>query len=358
MRISLLTLEYPPQKGGIASYYQGMAETLRASGYEVEVIADGLLFRHFRPRWVRGVTTLRKHIEAKKPDLFLVGHILPLGVVAWMLRKKIPYAVVLHGMDILSAAQSPRKRWVAQRILDEAEFVVVNSEFTRNLLADYGVPIAEKTIRLYPCPETPQPPSPETVETLRRKLGLSGKKVLLTMGRVVTRKGHDKVIQALPKILERASETIYIVAGLGHYLDSLTKLAGTLGIQHAIRFVGGVSDEERAALFELCDFCIMPSRQIGADVEGFGLVFLEAALFGKPSIGGRSGGIPEAILDGKTGILVNPESSDDIADAAVKLLTDDTLRATLGTQAKARTQQEFSWEKQIQPLLQRLHSPL
>ncbi|MEK7607229.1 MAG: glycosyltransferase family 4 protein [Patescibacteria group bacterium] len=354
MRLSLLTLEYPPQKGGIASYYRGIVDALRSKGYEMEVIHDGLLFRRFWPRWVRGITTLRKHIAAKKPDLLLIGQILPLGAVAWMLRKKATYAVFLHGMDILSAKQSSRKRWIARKILGEAKFIVVNSDFTGKQVTAYGAALAEKTVRVYPCPTARVSPSPETVETLRRKLGLSGKRMFITMGRVVERKGHDRVIRALPKILERIPEAIYIVAGLGSYLDKLTRLATELGVQHAVRFVGGVSDEERAALFDLCDFCIMPSRQNGADVEGFGLVFLEAALSGKPSIGGRSGGIPEAILDEETGLLVDPEDVDTIADASIRLLTDDALRATLGRQARTRAQNEFTWKKQIQPLLKRL----
>lgn len=358
MKISLLTLEYPPQKGGVASYYRGIVKTLLAKGYEVEVITEKLLFRYFWPRWVRGVTTVRKHIEAKNPDMLLVGQVLPLGTVAWILRKKTPYALFLHGMDILSATQSPRKRWITQKILDEARFIVVNSDFTRDALTAYGTLLTEKTIRIYPCPANRVSPPPETIEELRRKLGLSGKKILLTMGRVVTRKGHDKVIQALPKILEREPGAIYIVAGLGPHLDTLTKLAADLNVQHAVRFVGGVSDEERTAFFELCDFCIMPSRQIGPDVEGFGLVFLEAAIHGKPSIGGRNGGIPEAILDGRTGLVVNPEDTDDIANATIKLLTDDILRVKLGQQAKVRTENEFTWGKQIQPLLKRLSSPV
>ncbi len=351
MKISLITLEYPPQKGGVATYYRGVVETLRAKGYDVSVIHEGLLFKHFWPRWVRGITVLRKHIAVQKPDLVLVGQILPLGTVAWILRKRAPYAVFLHGMDLLSAMASPRKKWLATRILAEAKYIIVNSDFTGTQLAAYHMPLREKIVRVYPCPAPATPPSPEMADSLRRKLGLSGKKILFTMARVVQRKGHDMVIRALPKTLARIPETVYIIAGLGAYLETLEKLAHKLGVGHAVRFIGGVSDTERDALFELCDLFLMPARQKGADVEGFGLVFLEAALHGKPSIGGRSGGIPEAVIDGETGVLVNPENADEIADAAVQLLTDDTLRAKLGQQAKTRAQNEFTWDKQIQPLL-------
>lgn len=354
MKIALLTFEYPPQKGGVASYYHGVVETLRAHGHDMHIISEGLLFRRFWPRWVRGVTTVRTHIAREKPDMLLVGQILPLGTIAWMLRKKIPYAVFLHGMDVLSAMQSPRKRWLAKNILEQAKFIITNSDFTGRQLTAHGLSLNEKVLRVYPCPQLPQPSSSETLDTLRRKFGLSGKKIILTMGRVVKRKGHDMMIRALPKILEAVPEAIYVVAGLGPHLDTLTKTATDLKIQHAVRFVGGVSDEERDALLKLCDVFAMPSRQVGPDVEGFGLVFLEAALHGKPAIGGRSGGIPEAVIDGQTGLLVNPEDVDDIARAAIKLLTDGTLREKLGEQAKTRTEKEFTWEKQIHPLLEHL----
>ena len=144
----------------------------------------------------------------------------------------------------------------------------------------------------------------------------------------------------------------FLFALIGAWVEQkLGKMVGEMKLQSAVRFVGSVSDEERAAYFALCDLFVMPSRQIGPDVEGFGLVFLEAALFGKSAIGGRSGGILEAVLDGKTGAIVDPLDPAAFARVVVQLLRDEAQRYEFGQNAKARVLHEFRWEKQIEKLL-------
>jgi phosphatidyl-myo-inositol dimannoside synthase len=204
---------------------------------------------------------------------------------------------------------------------------------------------------VYPCPAISPNVKPADVEAMRQRLGLSGKKVLLTLGRVVERKGYDTVIKAMPEISKHVPEAVYVVAGVGSYLGKLGKMVEDMKLQSAVRFVGSVSDEERAAYFYLCDLFVMPSRQIGPDVEGFGIVYLEAAMFGKPSIGGNSGGVPEAILDSKTGALVDPSDADALARVVVQLLRDDAVRHELGQNAKARALYEFRWERQVEGLI-------
>ena len=280
--------------------------------------------------------------------------------------------------------QSWRKRRIGKKILENAKLVVANSEFTKEVVTEIGVApervrrrelslATPQNVVVYPCPNISPDVKHEDVEVLRRRLGLVGKKVLLTLGRVVERKGHDLVIAALPEILKHVPEAVYVVTGDGPDLPRLQKLvardfmsrpSGTQGaaLQNSVRFVGAISDVDRPLYYALCDLFVMPSRQIGPirargrlwrptsngikpDVEGFGLVFLEAALFGKPSIGGRSGGIPEAILDGATGALVDPNDPGAFARVAVQFLHDDALRYELGQNAKARVLHEFRWEK-------------
>ncbi|MBI2552636.1 glycosyltransferase family 4 protein [Candidatus Uhrbacteria bacterium] len=437
-KILLITLEYPPQHGGVASYYGGLVEELKRQGHGVDVVADdgphwhnpshppltlrgGELLGWVWPRWFKTYRTVRRVLKKQKYDLLFVGHVLPLGTVAYLLRKRVPYVVFTHGMDVLMAQKSWRKRWLTKKILSHAKLIVANSEFTKRCIENARlqkftiVSNRNRMIVVYPCPEISTDVKTEDVELLRRKLGLVGKRVILTLGRVVERKGHDLVIKALPEILQHVPEVVYVVAGDGPDLGRLQRMVaesalqtpsnspsergrndsisspargisppvpilenrgssaaagtrggdqegvggrgGSGGLQPYVRFVGVVSDEERAAYFALCDLFVMPSRQIGADVEGFGIVFLEAAMFGKPSIGGRSGGIPEAILDGKTGALVDPNDPAAFARVAVQLLRDDALRYELGQNAKARVVHEFRWERQIEKLIRSISSP-
>ncbi len=362
MKMLLITLEYPPQKGGVASYYVGVVSELKRRGHEVVVKLDGLLSKWVFPRWLNAYFALSTILKKEKPDVIAVGNILPLGTVAYLLRRKIPYIVFVHGTDILWTQKYWWRRWMAQKILARAKLVVANSEFTRSQLTVISSQFTEKSVVVYPCPNMVSNVEQAQVEALRRKLGLNGKKVLLTLGRVVARKGYDTVLRALPEILRHVPNVVYVVAGDGPDLERLQNLVargfmprsgGTqdAALQNWVRFVGEISDEERAAYFALCDLFVMPSRQIGPEVEGFGIVYLEAALFGKPSIGGRSGGVPEAILDGKTGALVDPTDASAFARVAVQFLRDDRAREELGKNARARVLDEFTWEKQVEKLV-------
>lgn len=355
-KILLITLEYPPQHGGVASYYGGMVEELRRRGNEVTVVSQGLLSKWVWPHWLQGYSTVRAAIKRQKPDYIFVGHVLPLGTIAYALRKRVPYIVFSHGFDVLISQKSWRKKQLVRKILELAKLVVVNSEFTRQevvkLMEHGNIRTGEqKVIVAYPCPVLLGDVKPDDIEVLRRRLGLVGKKVILTLGRVVERKGHDIVLKALPEILQHVPDVVYVIAGVGPDLGRLGKLVEELKIERAVRFVGEISDEERSAYFVVCDLFVMPSRQIGPDVEGFGIVFLEAAAFGKPSIGGRSGGQGEAILDGQTGALVDPTDIPAFARTAVQLLRDDSLRTELGKNAQARVLYEFKWEKQVEEFI-------
>ena len=405
-KILLITLEYSPQKGGVASYYAGLVGELERQGYEVKVITNtrnpsqpplkvrgGELLGWFWPRWLIGYFTVRKAIKKEKPDIVLAGHILPLGTIAYLLRKQVPYGVFLHGLDLLRPQKSWRKRKLGQKILESAKLIIVNSEYTKALVTNMSDTLKLTIVKnrvpvivVYPCPNMEAEVKQEEVEALRRKLGLTGKKVLLTLGRVVERKGHDMVLRAMPEILQHVPEVVYVVAGGGPNLGRLQKMVGQPspqsspmkgeegkqlpsplvgegsrrpgeGLQPYVRFVGVVPAEERPAYYALCDLFVMPSRQIKTDVEGFGLAFLEAAVFGKPSVGGASGGQGEAILDGKTGALVDPSDPSALARIAVQLLRNDALRAELGQNAKARAMYEFRWEKQIEKFINALSSP-
>ena len=173
---------------------------------------------------------------------------------------------------------------------------------------------------------------------------------LLTLARLSPRKGHLTVLEAVHRLQGRIPGLRYVIAGDGPQRDRLEARAGELGIREQVRFTGDVTETEKAALLHDCDLLVLPNQDLplpggGIDTEGFGIVFLEAAACGKPVIGGRAGGVPEAVLDGRTGLLVDPESPGDLAEAIYRLWSDRDFAAALGRAARARAEREFTWQR-------------
>jgi phosphatidylinositol alpha-1,6-mannosyltransferase len=190
-------------------------------------------------------------------------------------------------------------------------------------------------------------PGPKDQE-LTERFGLGEKKVLLTVGRVEKRKGHDMVIQALPEILREIPETVYMVVGVGSDLNRIKSLARELNVTDQVIFVGRVSDEDLPRYYNTADIFVMPNRTLdNNDTEGFGLVFLEANACSKPVVGGNAGGVPDAIVDGETGILVDGKSIKAVAIAVINLLKNENLVFQIGESGRKRAL-TFDWKKKAQ----------
>jgi len=171
------------------------------------------------------------------------------------------------------------------------------------------------------------------------------------VGRLVQRKGHDMVIKAMPEIIKQVPDCIYLIVGGGPYKQTLERLVNKNNLRDWVKFIGTASHQDLPALYQLADVFIMPARQLdNGDVEGFGIAYLEANLFGKPVIGGKSGGVADAVIDGQTGLLVDPTDVSQIAKAAIKLLTDEAYAAKLGTQGLQRVNEEFDWVSQTEKI--------
>jgi phosphatidylinositol alpha-1,6-mannosyltransferase len=166
------------------------------------------------------------------------------------------------------------------------------------------------------------------------------------MGRLTARKGQDRTLQAMPEILREFPDAIYLIGGTGAYEGELGKLAASLGVEDHVRFLGNVPQELLPDLYNLADIFVMPNREsaVQSNVEGFGIVFLEANACGKPVIGGRSGGVPDAVLDGRTGLLVDGDSPEEIAAAATRFLGDPGMCRRLGEAGRDRVRRELTWD--------------
>ena len=272
--------------------------------------------------------------------------VLPDGLVAWALRRLtgLPYLIYAHGEEILIGLSSRKLRWLLPKIYNDAAAVIANSLNTRALLEELGV-LPNKLHLIHPGVDAAAfRVDAHLAQVVRQQHNLALAPVLLTVGRLQQRKGQDMVIKALPLIRQAFPDVKYLVVGAGEEDQALKKLAYEIGMQEHIVFVGRVPDSALPAYYAACDIFIMPNRQISSDIEGFGMVFLEASAAGKPVIGGKSGGTDDAIVDGVTGLRVDGASLEMIATAVIDLLSEPALAKTMGEQGRRRVEIDFTWD--------------
>jgi len=223
---------------------------------------------------------------------------------------------------------------------------VVNSTFTRRHFEALGIGNPHVELLTFSV-ETDRFRPDLDVREIRARYGLDGKQTILTVGRLVERKGHDMIIKALPGVQQRAGPTLYVIAGTGPQEAKLRKLAADVGCERDVVFTGYLAEHDLPSLYAACDVFAMPSRALDQrdGVEGFGIVFLEAGACGKPVIGGRSGGIADAVADEVTGLLVDPVDVHDVADALVRLLVQKEQAHQFGQRGRRRAESLTSeWE--------------
>lgn len=356
MKTLLITLEFPPFKGGVANYYGNLANYWPI-GENLSVINNnqgelqqgtGLL------AWWPALGMIKRKIKTGKFDYILIGQILPLGTVVWLLSlfKPLKYGVFLHGMDFTYALKVPRKKWLARQILKRAAKIICANSHVANQVKEF-YPNGEEKIAVVNPGIITNPPkiNPLEVIELKTKYNLTGKTILFSLGRLTLRKGVDQTIKALTQIPQSLNDQIvYFVAGRGQAEKHLRALVPN-DWKEKIIFLDELTDDTKWLWLTASDIFIMPARDIAGDFEGFGIVYLEANLCGKPVIAGDSGGVRDAVVDGFSGILVNPENEISIKEAIIRLMTDGELRQKLGRQGQERAEKEFNWEKQVAKLV-------
>ena len=261
-------------------------------------------------------------------------------------RKNISYSIHIYGLELVSPFHGNLSKW-RQWDMRNAKSIYACSSGTAGLFIDrFGlntsVHIVRPGIKLQDHSTTREDRKRELIERFR----LADAKILLTVGRLVPRKGVDLVVRSVSELSKEFPDLCYIVAGNGPDRERLIQMSAELGISDKVIFLGEVDEETKIALYDLCDIFVMPNRMLdGLDWEGFGIVFLEAALAGKPSIGGNNGGVPDAVEHGVTGYLVNTDSNEKETSEAIRgLISDESLREKLGSAARQRAMNHFSWE--------------
>lgn len=360
MKILLFTLEYPPFKGGVSKVYENIIKHWPEHD-SISVLNNncGELINNNLPvlKWLPAIFELKKNIKLNNINHVLVGQILPLGTATYILSKfiKIKYSVFLHGMDLAYALKNARKKKLAKKILNNSENIICFNAYTADI-AKKIVKDEKKITVVNPGVDRKAPYSEELVAALKKKHNLYSRIRLLSLGRLVKRKGHDKVLESLPAVNKEIPNLSYVIAGTGPeeaYLKSMNYKSGNSNVI----FLGKITDEEKWVWLNLCDIFIMPARNISGDFEGFGIVYLEANLAGKPVIAGRSGGVEDAVVNGVNGILINnPEDVNEIAGAIVRLAKDKNLRDNLGEKGKERAIKDFNWRDQTNKIFKIIKS--
>lgn len=349
MRTLLITKEYPPFKGGVANYYYNLAKNFHMGN-------DFLVFDNKDKKldsdkgffsWRRSFKSVYDKIKKEEISHVLVGQVLPLGTVVFCLSFVLPikYTVFFHGLDLSLALKPGRKKFLTKLIIKRAYKLVAANSFVAHTLTD-NFPQKKDVIKVVnPGISLADYNLDFNKQELREKYQTKDKIVLFSLGRLVKRKGFDYTIKALEKMSEaQINNLVYFIAGAGEereYLESLVPQR----LKNVIIFLGEVREKEKKELLFLCDIFIMPARDIAGDYEGFGIVYLEANIFSKPVIAGLSGGVGDAVINNKTGLLINPEDIMAIKDSILVLKNDKNLRLKLGQQGRDRVMQEFSWKK-------------
>lgn len=368
MKILLVTMEYPPFRGGVGNYYYNLIQysvyidftvltnnQTQNSNSKLKIVNQSLFYKYFWPRWLKLFFIVRKLIKQEKYDLIWSGQILPVGTVCYLINKfyNIPYFVSTHGMDIMLPQKSARKKKLMTKVLQAAKFITANSRFTQKQLVKLGID-ANKIEVIYPCANISSKSQTSSfsedqsnkIQVIKDKYGLNDKKILLTVGRLVKRKGQDMIIEAVNQLKNQYPDLMYLIVGDGPERENFQLSIANFQLQDQVIIINDVGDDDLPLYYQLADIFIMPSRDIEGDAEGFGIVYLEAASFGLAVIAGKSGGTGEAVVDGKTGILVNPENVEEIKSAIVNLLENEPYRKQLGRNGKIRGEKEFNWANQ------------
>lgn len=369
-RILLVTNDFEPKVGGIQSYLSGFTSHLAADkSHSLTVLASdwkgaGTIdaaapYPVLRQPSMKLPTARVAHrmcdiIRAHGIDTVWFGAAAPLAVLADRARSAGASRIVAstHGHEV-GWAQLPPTRNMLRHIGDNSDAVTYVSAFARSRTERaFGTRTLFSYLPAGVDSERFTPDADGRTE-LRRQLRLGGRPTILCVSRLVPRKGQDVLIRALPQIRATIPGTCLVLVGAGHYRARLRRLAKRVGVDEHVVFCGEVAESLLPNYFAAADVFAMPCRtRAGAwDVEGLGIVFLEAAAAGLPVIAGRSGGAPETVLEGRTGLVVDGRNVTDVASAVCRVLRDPDAAAVMGQRGRDEVLQNWQWARRAEPLV-------
>lgn len=365
-KIICITNDFGPRAGGIETFIIGLIERMPTGSVTVYTSQQGDT-RSYDQKWLeqfgvkvirdrskillptpRVFRAVRREMVSQGAEKIFFGAAAPLAVMAGGLRKAGAREIVAltHGHEVWWAKIWPFN-WAIRYIGHNVDHLTYLGDFTRNQISRA---LSQKSksamVKIAPGIDTAHfAPTVEAAE-LRQKLGLAEKKVIVSVGRLVHRKGQDFLIAALPQILSAHPDTHVLMVGQGPYRKTLEKLAKDLGVESSITFIGRIQYADLPTYICVGDLFAMPSRSrlAGLEVEGLGIVYLEASACGLPVIAGKSGGAPDAVVEGVTGVTVDGKNSPEIAKAAIAMLDDLENAKAMGARGREWVISNWAWE--------------
>jgi len=361
----IVTNDFPPRPGGIQTFVHNMAVRMPAGrivvyastwrdGSEVARFDAGQPFQVVRDRSSMLLPTARvtrraaEILRAEDCGSVWFGAAAPLGLMAPALRRAGAERLLgmTHGHEA-AWAQLPGSRQLLHRIGAGTDTLTYLGEYTRSrIAAAVGPKAASRMVQVPPgVDEKTFHPDSGGAE-VRARLGLTDRPVIVCVSRLVPRKGQDTLIRALPGVLARIPDAVLLIVGDGPYRADLERLAAGTGVAGSVRFTGAVPWAELPAHYGAGDVYAMPcrTRRGGLDVEGLGIVYLEASATGLPVVAGDSGGAPDAVLEGETGYVVPGRDLQALTERLLTLLQDPELRARLGARGREWVEQNWRWD--------------
>jgi phosphatidylinositol alpha-1,6-mannosyltransferase len=293
----------------------------------------------------RAVRRLARLVRRERIGMIHCGRCLPEGMMARLLQcwRSTPYGCYVHGEEMNYASGSRELTILARWVLGGAAFLIANSRNTESILREQWRVPAERIRVLHPGVDTKRFLPAQLDRAERERLGWGSRPVVLTAGRLQKRKGHDQMIRALHTVRRRMPNVLYAIVGDGEERAFLAELVAQEGLGEHVQFLGEMDDDGLVRCYQQCNLFALPNRQVGQDIEGFGMVLVEAQACGKPVLAGASGGTAETMRVGETGLVVDCEGPERLAEAVIELLQDRDRLARMGEAGRQWVVERFDW---------------
>jgi phosphatidylinositol alpha-1,6-mannosyltransferase len=367
----LLTEIFPPFQGGSGNWFYEMYSRLDSNVVvitqkvdgkpEVEKVGNLKIYRvDFSPKslrdmgifsiygiryYLRLLRLVRRICKNEKIEVIHCGRVLPEGLLAMFLKFVFgyKYLVYIHGEDIEGALLSKEYRILVSRALKYADKIICNSKNSNKLLAKWGGDLLLKTKLLYPGVDTEKY---KPFENSNKPY--QGKTVIVTISRLQKRKGHDLLLDALPVIKNKIPNIHYLIVGSGEERARLKEKIISNNLSNCVELLDGITNDQIITYYNYADLFVLPNRRVGNDIEGLGIVLLEAQSCGVPVIAGDSGGTVETIDINKSGVVIDCTCTDVIATKIIEMLQSPDKLKSMGGSARKHILNNFSWKTQIQ----------